>query len=271
MHRVVVRQPNAAALLRNPKAAENEFRLLQHLHARGLAAPQPLWLGEAGNPFLQPCLVIAYIDGEMDFAPANVENCVRQLAAELARIHSVDLTAGDLSFLPRRQGCSETLQAQPGSQFDLDTTTANHALQTAQPPAGSVSLLHGDFWPGNVLWRAGRVAAVIDWEDACLGDPLYDLAMARLDIAWIYGWEAMQAFTRSYLAQNGQDAASLPYWDLCAALRLARLVGHDLEGWAAYFEPYGRGDITPASIQRCFQAFVDQAHFNLKSSSPGID
>ena len=46
------------------------------------------------------------------------------------------------------------------------------------PPA----LLHGDYWPGNILWKDGRLAAVIDWEDACLGDPLVDLAMA------IAGW-----------------------------------------------------------------------------------
>ena len=35
------------------------------------------------------------------------------------------------------------------------------------PPPVQVNrpvLLHGDFWPGNILWRDGRLVAVIDWE-----------------------------------------------------------------------------------------------------------
>jgi aminoglycoside phosphotransferase (APT) family kinase protein len=37
-----------------------------------------------------------------------------------------------------------------------------------------LSLLHGDYWPDNTLWRDGRLVCVIDWEDAALGDPLAD-------------------------------------------------------------------------------------------------
>jgi aminoglycoside phosphotransferase (APT) family kinase protein len=59
-------------------------------------------------------------------------------------------------------------------------------------------LLHGDYWPGNVLWHDGKIVAVIDWEDARLGDPLIDLAMSRLDLVWICGIYAMHMFTEQY-------------------------------------------------------------------------
>jgi aminoglycoside phosphotransferase (APT) family kinase protein len=38
-------------------------------------------------------------------------------------------------------------------------------------------LSHGDLWPSHVLWndRLRRPVAVIDWEDARLGDPAFDL------------------------------------------------------------------------------------------------
>jgi aminoglycoside phosphotransferase (APT) family kinase protein len=39
-------------------------------------------------------------------------------------------------------------------------------------------LLHGDFWPGNALWRDGALVAILDWEDAAIGDPLADVANA---------------------------------------------------------------------------------------------
>ena len=28
-----------------------------------------------------------------------------------------------------------------------------------------IALLHGDYWPGNVLWKNGALVGVIDWED----------------------------------------------------------------------------------------------------------
>jgi thiamine kinase-like enzyme len=81
--------------------------------------------------------------------------------------------------------------------------------------------LHGDYWPGNLVWRAGALVAVIDWEDARVGDPLADLANSRLELLFFFGAEAMQTFTTRYLAGAAADldVAHLPYWDLCAALR----------------------------------------------------
>lgn len=45
------------------------------------------------------------------------------------------------------------------------------------------------------MWRDGQLAAVIDWEDAQLGDPLADVANARLEILWAFGIEAMLRFS----------------------------------------------------------------------------
>ncbi|HEY9219163.1 MAG TPA: phosphotransferase, partial [Phenylobacterium sp.] len=94
----------------------------------------------------------------------------------------------------------------------------------------AATLLHGDFWPGNVLWDAGRIAAVIDWEEAAFGDPLHDLGISRLDMLWAYGEPASQAFTAAYAkAAPHVDLAGLPWFDLAAALRPAGQISR----WAA--------------------------------------
>ena len=80
-------------------------------------------------------------------------------------------------------------------------------------------LLHGDYWPGNVLWKDGALAAVIDWEDAARGDPLGDLANARLELLFFFGPDAPADFTRRYLAASPIDTTDLPSWDLAVALR----------------------------------------------------
>ncbi len=43
-------------------------------------------------------------------------------------------------------------------------------------------LLHHDYRPANLLTRDGTVTAVVDWERAMSGDPLYDLVKAEMNI-----------------------------------------------------------------------------------------
>ncbi|MEZ4718614.1 MAG: phosphotransferase [Caldilineaceae bacterium] len=68
-------------------------------------------------------------------------------------------------------------------------------------------LLHGDFWPGNVLWQDGRLTGVIDWEGASAWGSLADVANAHLELLWAWGPAAMAAFTVDYLAAAPVDAA----------------------------------------------------------------
>jgi aminoglycoside phosphotransferase (APT) family kinase protein len=269
----ILRQPGEAALAQNPRAARDEFQVLQIARAAGLAAPAPCLLDVSGQIFPAPYLVVEYIEGRMDFAPQDPApqdpagtgrpTAVAQMAAQLARIHRVDGARHDLSFLAKPAAGFDEMFGRLPAAVDpaFDGWRLRETLQAAWPfpRQNGAALLHGDYWPGNVLWRDGSLAAVIDWEDAALGEPLTDLAIARLDLLWIFGPEAMHAFTRHYLASNPIDTAALPHWDLAAAWRLARMAGADLAGWAAFFAPFGRPDITASSILEHYRDFVRQA------------
>lgn len=62
---------------------------------------------------------------------------------------------------------------------------------------------------------------MIDWEDAAIGDPLADVANARLEVLWGHGTHATNEFTRRYRLQApAVDFTELPRWDLWAARRL---------------------------------------------------
>jgi aminoglycoside phosphotransferase (APT) family kinase protein len=259
--RWIVRRPQGVIPRRNSRSIADEFRLLQILHSLGLAVPAPLALDQSGQVLAAPFMLMAYIEGRPDFDPAQPEDFAVQMAEELGRIHAVDGGRADLAFLPRFDE-GPALQQRPAQMnAALDEELIRDTLEAARPfpQHNPLALLHGDYWPGNILWQGERLAAVIDWEDAALGDPLADLAISRLDLLWIYGRVAMEAFTRQYLARTAIDPRSLPYWDLYAALRLVRLAGADLKGWAAFFEPYGRGDITEQSIRRDYRFFLAQA------------
>jgi aminoglycoside phosphotransferase (APT) family kinase protein len=51
------------------------------------------------------------------------------------------------------------------------------------PQPESPSLVHGDLWPANVLFRGGSISGLVDWSRAGLGDPAADIGFARVGLA----------------------------------------------------------------------------------------
>jgi aminoglycoside phosphotransferase (APT) family kinase protein len=259
--KLILRRPGTRTLERNLNAASEEFRLLQVLHAAGLAVPTPYFLDQSGEIFPTPYLIIEYIEGEPEFTAIPSPDFVRQIAVQLARIHSVD--TAKLDFLPQQaSGFGEQApQANPSS----DSRRIRAALESigTLPQLNQPVLRHGDFWPGNLLWKEGHLTAVIDWEDATLGDPLADFAISRLDMLLIFGIEAMQDFTQRYQSLTAFDFTYLPYADLGAALRAAPNLGK----WAAGYPSLGRPDITAETMRTAHEWFVSQAFDNLNYRS----
>jgi aminoglycoside phosphotransferase (APT) family kinase protein len=216
--KLIVRQHGNVDLSHNPHIARDEFRLLRIARSRGLAVPKAHYVDESGDFFPTPVLVIDYVEGETEFAPVDLAGYLSQMATQLVRIHGVP-DSPELAFLPRqdkgfgeRPAIVDTAMGEDRIRDDLESAWP---LVQTNPSV----LLHGDYWPGNILWQDGRLAAVIDWEDARVGDPLSDLGNTRLEILWAFGPEAMRDFTSLYISESALDLANLPYWNLCAALR----------------------------------------------------
>lgn len=184
--KLVVRRHGEVDLQHNPQIAADEFRLLQHLHMAGLVTPQPYYLDQSNEVFSTPYLVMAYIEGQTEFAPARMDNFIQQFATHLTSIHEVDYSQMDVSFLPQQaQRYARKLQNRPATVDEsLDEGHIRDVLEAVWPipQHNSSALLHGDYWPGNVLWNDGQLVAIIDWEDAEIGDPLADIANSRLEL-----------------------------------------------------------------------------------------
>ena len=221
--RVVVRQHAERDRAQNGHVALNEYRLLQLLQEAGYPAPVPMFVDPDRVFFPLPVIVLGYIDGSPDLTLGRFPNGVQQMADTLARLHALEVPRCRLDFLPAvRETVHRRLFDASGHQaISPDERRVREAMVAAWPTIverPSV-LLHGDFWPGNLLWNDGALAGVIDWEDAATGDPLFDLAAARLELHWARDGDAVDALTERYLAQAGMDEpADLPFWDLSAAL-----------------------------------------------------
>jgi aminoglycoside phosphotransferase (APT) family kinase protein len=237
----------------------DEFHLLGALHRRGLPVPAPRLFDDSRSIWPEPYVVLDYIDGSTLFVTADGVAAVRGLADQLVLIHDVDGDHPDFAALPRRTNQVGAYLAAPPPDLDqsLREGEVRSALEDRWPPdpPAHAALLHGDFWPGNVLWDGDAVCGVVDWEDAAVGDPLADVGITRLDVLWAYGQTAMDAFTARYCDLREVDARRLPLWDLVAALRPAG----ELSLWAAGWDASGRPDVTPTTLRAAHGWFVDQA------------
>ena len=256
--RRIARQANLYTVESDPYPARREFETLKSVRRAGIRAPEPIYLEPLEGSENPPIYILEFLEGAPNLSPQDPEAYITAYASELARIHSVDLSQGDWSFIPSKPitGPSDRDGA---PNEELLETEIRAALKAFTPKASNPVLRHGDFWPGNVIWQSEQLVGVIDWEEACIGDPLADLAICRLDTWWVLGPAASKAFTEEYQRRTGLPLDDLPYWDLWASLRPIR----NIHEWAGSYPGLGRPDITTATMTAGHRAFVDQALGNL--------
>ena len=122
-------------------------------------------------------------------------------------------------------------------------------LRANTPSTQRTALIHGDYQFINVMFEADapRVAAIVDWESATIGDPL-------LDIGWMLAlWQepgeepvhtpyidytalpSRAQIAARYASQTGLDLSALNFYMALALFKL----GIIMEGWYA---KYKRGE-----------------------------
>jgi aminoglycoside phosphotransferase (APT) family kinase protein len=234
--------------------ARREFTALTWLQRSGVPAPQPLYVDEAGDFLGTPALVSTFVNGthlwqstDADMPP---QQWMREMARTLAQIHRTPCDPAARAFL--RDGAATSLWVlgdgvipvlinnHPAGEAVCKTIVEQ--LPTLEPV--EPSLVHIDYWRGNLLWDGDRIAAVLDWEEASLGDPAEDVAYCRMDLWASVSEELADEFLHWYEQESGRPVANLGFWELAAATR-------------PIWRPAG-WHITPGEKER-FQQFVANA------------
>jgi Ser/Thr protein kinase RdoA (MazF antagonist) len=71
----------------------------------------------------------------------------------------------------------------PPALHDPELDAWDRAFRDSERDGLARGVVHGDFYAGNFVWADGRVAAVIDWAEACLDVLARELAWAT----WEFG------------------------------------------------------------------------------------
>lgn len=215
------------------KKVENEVKLLTILQDLSFPGPKVLFSDYKNETFHFPLIILEYIDGETIFNNNDIIHYIGEFTRNLVAIHSIDLTKVNFSFLPNLEELIKEELSKVASYESIKNLLKSSLEEPINELINAKVLVHGDYWPGNLLWLNGKINATIDWEDACVGNPLYDIATARLELLWAFDEHAMKHFTDFYkkLIPN-TNFEYLPIWDLVVIERKKRVI--DTWGLDAY-------------------------------------
>ena len=191
-----------------------ESMVLNRLHAAGVPVAQCFGVKERAG---EGCaMLLDWLPGQTVRRPKDVGHYVHQLSGVLADIHAQEPLHGLPKF-------ATVLNRWLRHAADVDQLAPIVRVLKANAPdsSGVECLLHGDFWPENILFKRKQLVGVVDWQEACVGPRMADVANARMEILWLWGEEAMHEFTHSYFSFARVKAYHLAYWDLVATLKPA--------------------------------------------------
>ncbi len=220
-HDLAVRLPRVA---RAAHQVDKDHRWLPRLAPLlPLPVPVPVGRGLPGEGYPVPWSVYRWLDGH-DAAARPVKD-LHRVAVDLGRfvaaLRGIDTAGGPAAFRggplsARDADVRAAVRDLPAAEAGAAATAAWESALAAPAWPGPPVWVHSDLLPGNLLVRAGRLAAVLDFGGAGVGDPAGDLLPA---------WTMLTAGTRPVFraaagTAGGDDAtwARGRGWALCFGL-----------------------------------------------------
>ena len=256
---VVLRRPPPPPMPKGAHDVLREARILTALEGTGVPVPRVLATAQAGDVLDVPFYVMSRIDGDVvtDRLPARfADHADRramgfELADRMAQLHAVDWQVAGLADFGRPDGFNtrhldrydRMMRARGDAPMPPGFDDLADWLRANIPAESGATIVHSDFRLGNVMWAKAvappRIAAILDWELATIGDPLLDLAYLavchpmpgepltptqKFGTALLEpGFPGRDEVVRRYGERSGRDVSGLGWYCALASLKLAVL------------------------------------------------
>lgn len=254
---VVVRRPPPPP---TPPGAHNmlrEARLIAALENTKIPVAKCLATADAGEVIDVHFYVMSFAKGPVVTTLTPLELATPELRRRigfalvdaLADLHAVDWRKAGLADLGKPEGFNARhrksmarLIADAQGKAPAEFAVVDAWLAEHTPKESGAAIIHNDFRIGNVilsLAKPGGIEAVLDWELATLGDPLFDLGYflasipeARqgltpteaLGTAMLEeGYPSRAELAERYAARTGADLSALHWYTTLALWKLAVL------------------------------------------------
>ncbi|MFJ8111340.1 phosphotransferase family protein [Streptomyces sp. NPDC096132] len=246
-HAWVLRRPPLGTLTPTAHDMDREYRVMAALAATGVPVPRTVVSCADTSVIGAPFTVVSFVEGVVlrdsgqaaGLSTADARRCSEALVDQLVALHALDPREVGLGSFGRPAGYLERQVRRWRGQWDRVATrelpeldALHRKLEAALPgvrdDGAAPAVLHGDYRLDNVILSAGdpgRIAAIVDWEMAALGDPLADLGL--LLVYWDPasepvlggghvpaagpGFLSARELTLRYADRSGRDVSVLPF------------------------------------------------------------
>jgi aminoglycoside phosphotransferase (APT) family kinase protein len=290
--RYVLRKKPPGVLLPSAHAVDREYKVIKALQGSDVPVPAALHLCQDPDILGTDFFVMEMVEGRVFPDPALpgldpadrtqfFDNFIRILAA----LHSVDIEAAGLAEFGRASGYLERQVSRWGKQYEASKTEDIDAMDQLTdwlpknaPQDQSVSVVHGDYRPGNVIVAPNGpgIVAVLDWELSTLGHPLADVGyccasyniqisaqgdFSNLDHAAM-GIPSQQEFVDRYCHYSGrEDIPDFHYYVVFSLFRSAAIIQgvykRGLDGNAASEEALKFGGLARSRAEAAWKIIED--------------
>jgi aminoglycoside phosphotransferase (APT) family kinase protein len=264
---LVLRRPPPPPFPAGSNDVKREARILSALAGSGVPVPEVYAVVDAGELLDVPFYVMGMVEGDVVTTrmperfgqPEQARAMGFEQVDVISRLHAVDWREAGLETLGRPEGfnarhlarLSSLVRDGDGRLFD-EFAPLFASLEDSCPAESGAALIHNDCRIGNLIWasdKSPRIAAVLDWELATIGDPLMDFAyvVASLpregeartpvqDLATAClaeGFPNASELAERYRQDTGADLANLNWflalvnWKLAALYAYSRRKGDD--------------------------------------------
>ena len=221
--------------------------LMRALFEAGVPVPRVPWAYDDNPWFEVPFIVMERLPGRVFFVwdpPAMFERSAaaaeplwEQCATALAHMHQFDWRT-HLADWEKPEALTdqitrwERIYAQaPEPAWIKAAEATEKALFATRPDGEPVGLFHGDYQPGNLLYHAGKLTGIIDWEISGIGAKLLDIGWLMM-IADAANWTPVyhpifplspERLRAAYEHGVGQRYEEIPWYQALAGYRLASI------------------------------------------------
>lgn len=246
-----LRRPPLGHLLPTAHNMSREYRVINALRTTAVPVPAAVACCDDLTVLGAPFYLMDFVDGRiLDTAaataalgPTQAARAGKVLIDTLLALHEVDPGTVGLGDFGRPEGFLTRQLARWQHQWTASETRPLPELELVVdrltgsiPPPSPAGIVHGDYRIANVIFAADvdRVAAVIDWEMATLGDPLTDLGLLivyhtlanapEFDLAPLpteHGFQTAEQLTDRYRAFSGRDLRHLRWYIAFGYFKLA--------------------------------------------------
>lgn len=189
-----LRRPPLAHVLPTAHDMVREYRVISALQGTGVPVAGAVALCEDKAVLGAHFYLMGFVDGVVldqppvlaGLSPAAATRACELLMDTLVELHELDPAAVGLADFGRPEGfLARQVRRWHGQWQASETQPRPELAQTVElltntmPEQSAPSIVHGDYRLTNVMFAPSmdRIAAVVDWEMATLGDPLTDVGL----------------------------------------------------------------------------------------------